>query len=198
MYVKDESTDEDDDSTDEGNNNGGGNTSSGSGNGSVGTSGGTSGSGNGGTGGKKPNGSSNKNPSVNTNKDNEEDKPKEEELPKIYEFKFMNDGVEYAITKCDILQDGTCKLVLPNTIPSKRGNVFNGWSLDKDCFKHIIKETMDVNSGATYYACYIEIKEKNENKNNYGMWIVVIGIWILVSRLIYGVIKGFKNRNGNN
>lgn len=203
LYVKDESNDGENDTTGEDNDNVGGNTSSSGGNGSSGTGGGTTGSGNSnsgsGTGGKKPSGGSNNKPSSNTSSSDEgNEKPKEEEKPEIYEFKFINDNVEYAITKCDILQDGTCKLIFPSTIPSKRGFMFRGWSLDEDCSKHIIKETMDVNSSATYYACYIEIKEKTENKNNYGMWILVGGIWILVSRLIYHVIKHFKDKNGNN
>lgn len=203
LYLKDESVN-DEDKTDESNNNVGGNISSGSGNGSSNTGSGTSGSGNSNSGsgnaGNKNNVSSNKKPSVNSNKNEDKDKPKEEkeeEKPKIYEFKFIDGELEYAITKCDILQDGTCKLVLPNTVPSKSGFVFKGWSLSDDCSKHIIKETMDVNAGATYYACYIEIKQKIEERNNFNTWIIVGAIWFLSSTLIYRLVKKYKNRDGN-
>ena len=206
LYVKGESTDKEDTSED---NTGGGNTSSSNGSGSSSTGGGsgTTGSGNSstgsGSGSNKPNGGSNKKPNVNNNNNNnnnkqeELDKPKEE-LPKIYEFKFMDGTMEYAITKCDILEDGTCKLVLPNTVPSKTGFIFKGWSLEEDCSKHIIKETMNVNSSATYYACYTEIIQKKQEKNTSNTWIIVGGIWILSSTLIYRIIKQFKIQKGNN
>lgn len=203
LYVEDESTEKEDTSDD---NTGGGNTSSGNGSASSGTGsgGGTTGSGNSnsgsGSGGNKPNGSTNIKPNVNNangNNKEETEKPKDE-LPKVYEFKFINGNIEYAITKCDILNDGTCKLILPNTIPSKTGFVFKGWSLDEDCSKHIIKESMDVNSGGTYYACYTEIIQKKQEKNTTNTWIIVVTIWFLASTLIYRIIKQYKNGKENN
>ena len=194
LYEDNESSNVEDNNNNNNNNNNGGNTSSG--NGMTGS--GNSNSGN--NGGNKNNVSSNNKPSVDTNK--EDDKKEEEsiiieEKNKEFEFKFMDGDSIYALTKCDVLQDGTCRLVLPNTVPSKSGYSFNGWSLEGDCSKHIIKENMDVNSGATYYACYFKIEEKKEKKNYFNMWVIVFAIWYLVSVLIYRIIKKFKNNENN-
>lgn len=207
LYVKDDSnggdvpTEDDNGNNNSSSNENGSSSSSGggTGSGSTGSSGGNSSSGNS-TGGNKPSGGSSNNGNNKPSSSQggkEEDNKEEEELPKIYEFKFMNGNMEYAITSCDILQDGTCKLILPNTIPSKVGYVFNGWSLSKDCISNIIKDSMDVNAGGTYYACYIEIANEKEEKNSFNIWIILFGVWALASILIYRIVKQFKNKEIN-
>ena len=208
LYVEDDSNDgdvptEDDNENGDSSSDEDGNISSGGGNGSgtSGSGGSSAGSGNSssgnGTGGNKPSGGSNNNSSKPSSSQSGKEENKEDEKPTIYEFKFMNGNMEYAITSCDILQDGTCKLVLPSTIPSKVGYVFNGWSLDKDCDAYIIKESMTVKAGGTYYACYIKISSEEKEKNNFNIWIILFGVWALASILIYRLLKQFKNKEIN-
>ena len=138
--------------------------------------------------GSKPSNSSssNKNPSLNNDKEDNKDENMK------YIFKFMNDNIEYAITECAVLDDKTCMLVLPNTIPSKNDYKFSGWSLEVDCSKDIIKESINVSSDNTYYACFSKIEDVNEDEKSFSEWILVILIWILAIFGVYRVVYNFK------
>ena len=147
--------------------------------GGTGDGGGTTGGGNGSSNssGKKPNSSSSKKPSVNNDEDKNKDKTEEK---KKYTFNFMNGDNEFAKTECLIIEDGTCLLVLPNTIPSMNNYKFLGWSIEVDCSKDIIKDSIMVSSGNTYYACFSKIENNvdKESKNSFSEWMIVGFVWL--------------------
>lgn len=175
---------------------GGGAGSSGGGSstgGGSGSSGGNSGgnAGNSGT----TSGSSNSSNSSSNATDKEENNEIEEDIkvPVTYEFKFISGNKEYANTKCDVLEDGKCDLVLPMDNPIKEGYTFKGWSLSNLCSdEDIVNNPIIVNKNGIYYACF-EINYDNKNSSN--KWIyLVVAVWVITSIIIYKVIKNFKNK----
>ena len=121
------------------------------------------------------------------------DNKKEVIESKTYYFKFIADDIEYDNTNCTTDNSSTCKLVLPKYPPAKKGYKFNGWNLDKDCSNNVgINYSILVDNDATYYACFLEIEEKD---NIYG--IIIIGllifvVWVLAIYGIVSLIKRFK------
>lgn len=181
---------------DTGNGNGSGGSSQGGSHGSA--SGSNSGGSSGGN--KGGNSSSNK---VDKNDKEEEDVDKEtsdvKEEPIIYEFKFMNEQIEYTKTKCEASENGECELVLPSDNPSKVGYTFKGWSKNKDCpSDSLVNATIIVSSSDTYYACFKVNEDINEEKDNSYVWIVVFAIILFASKLIWNLISRFKEENSEN
>lgn len=132
--------------------------------------------------------------------DNDDDSSSQDEInddsqlkPEIFEFKFISGKKEYSTTKCDVLGDGTCILVLPDSNPTKKRYTFSGWSKTKDCPKRSgITTPVMVQEGATYYACFIENEDNdNENKDLYAI-IVVVGLSLISGRIIWHLISRFK------
>ena len=177
------------------------NNSSGGGTGTVGGS--SSGGGNGTSGNVNSsanssdsvqNGSSSDNITSNDNIDEENNKV-EEEKDKIYYFSFMVGVKEFANTSCNVLDDGKCKLVFPKDNPIKEGYTFKGWSLTNLCNGDIINNSVDMNTNATYYACFDINIETVKNKNG---WVyLIVGVWVITGIIIYRVVKTFINKSKN-
>lgn len=183
--------------------------SSGSGNG-VGTGNGQSGSGNGssGTGGNNQGNSSsngnssgsvnennNSNNNVDNGNDDEDNNSDEDEVleKRYYYSRFMNGNLEHRTTRCEVMDDDSCYLVLPDE-PIRDGYIFNGWSIDKNCSNgSIINKSISVNSDNTYYACYI-IDSDNDNSNIYVI-VMVIGIVLIAVRMIWYLVVRYREEN---
>lgn len=186
--------------------------SSGSGNG-VGTGNGQSGSGTGssGNGGNNQGNSSsngnlsgsmnennNSNNDDNTmnngNDDKDNNSDDDEVLEKRYYYsRFMNGNLEHRTTRCEVMDDDSCYLVLPDE-PIRDGYIFNGWSIDKNCSNgSIINKSIGVNSDNTYYACYI-IDSDNDNSNIYVI-VMVIGIVLIAVRMIWYLVVRYREEN---
>lgn len=170
--------------------------SSSNGNGSLGTGNNSSGSGN----NNIVNGSNNhsNNTSNNSNLDINKDNNDQLIEHNVYKFKFMNGDLEYANTQCDILDNGTCELVLPDNNPLKNGYVFKGWSENKGCSSGSgIIAPIVVNSNNTYYACFIVNSSEEDDNNSSYVWIIVIFICIMSLRLIFNLVHKFKEKEEN-
>lgn len=143
-------------------------------------------------------GSNYSNQSSGNNKNNKDEDNSYNKKEKNYELKFIVDGLEYARTKCSVLEDNTCNLVLPVTIPSKKEYKFIGWSIDKDCLSNqIITDPISVDNSETYYACFKEnsfISNKKENKKFYIIFILIL-LWIIGIRIIFYLVKKFRKND---
>ena len=108
----------------------------------------------------------------------------------IYQFRFISNNIEFASTACEVLEDGTCKLLLPSDIPKREGYEFIGWSLSNLCPENdIIVDSVSVNSSNTYYACF----EINVSATDNGRWIyLVVSVWLIAGVAIYLSIRNFK------
>lgn len=112
-----------------------------------------------------------------------------------YEFKFINGNSEYFSSRC-LVVDGSCELILPNNNPIANGYRFTGWSLKKGCPEGSgIVNSIYVESGNTYYACFVTSNKKN---NNVYLWIIVLGISIISIKLIWNLINEFRKKNNEN
>ena len=170
--------------------NGSGTGGSGSGNSSIGT----------GSGSIKPKPGDNKD---NNNLSNNENMGIEQDVEEVFEdktykFRFIVDGLEYDNTKCDTENSKTCKLVLPEDTPFKKGYRFNGWSNDIDCPSNIgINYTILMENDATYYACFLKI----DDNNIYSIIIIsliIVLVWVCAIFGIIYLIKRFKNTEVKN
>ena len=174
-------------------------------NGGTGLGSGTSGSGSGSSSGgaSSGNGSSSSGNSNNSGNSNSSSKNEnntdnnisngnsfEEKVPVIYQFRFISNNIEFASTACEVLEDGTCKLLLPSDIPKREGYEFIGWSLSNLCPENdIIVDSVSVNSSNTYYACF----EINVSATDNGRWIyLVVSVWLIAGVAIYLSIRNFK------
>lgn len=171
------------------------NITSGTGNGQTGNGNNNSGNGNGGT--ANGNNSTPNDGYANDDIKNEDDTDNDESNNKVenkFKFKFMNGNLEYASSEC-LIDDGKCLVIFPKEIPHINRYRFTGWSEDKGCpnNKGIIRSVY-VDSDKTYYACF----EDNKNKNNQHLWIIVLSIVIIAISLIWNLISNFKNNNSNN
>ena len=105
---------------------------------------------------------------------------------KTYNFKFFVDDIEYDNTSCTTENSNTCKLILPKNIPSKKGYEFNGWNLDKSCPNNMgITYSVLMENNATYYACFLEVEEKD---NIYSIMLVGLLIFLVWVLAIYGIV----------
>lgn len=121
-------------------------------------------------------------------------------LEKVYyNFKFIYDNKEYSSSVCEVLDDGTCLMLIPGINPVKNGYVFSGWSLNKDCpSKEIITSSVSVDNSNTYYACFIKIANNKTSVNFVTVGITVFVIWVVALTLIYCIVKWFKKKENNN
>lgn len=121
-------------------------------------------------------------------------------LEKVYyNFKFIYNNKEYASSMCEVLDDGTCLMLIPGINPVKNGYVFSGWSLNKDCpSKEIITSSVSVDNSNTYYACFIKIANNKTSVNFVTVGITVFVIWVVALTLIYCIVKWFKKKENNN
>ena len=170
-----------------------------SGSGSIGSSNGTT-SGN--VNSSNDNGnSSNSQSNGGTNNDKLEEENNDEETlvleKKIFKFKYMNGLVMFDSTTCETV-DGSCLIVLPSKTPVKDGYTFKGWGKKRDCKgKDLIVSSVLVDSGDTYYACYLKDVDSEEEGNKYYVWIIVFLISGLSLRLIWHVIYKFRHEEDN-
>lgn len=178
-----------------------GNGSSGNGGtGGGGTSGGTS-SGNANSSGSDNSDSSNDQSTgdLTNNKLEEENDENEDSIleNKILKFKYMNGLTKYDSTSCETTS-GSCMIVLPSNTPVREGYTFKGWSNNRDCKgKDLIVSSVSVDSGDTYYACYLKNVDYEEEGNKYYIWIIVFLISGLSLRLIWHVIYKFRHEEDN-
>lgn len=116
---------------------------------------------------------------------------------KILKFKYMNGLTKYDSTSCETTS-GSCMIVLPSNTPVREGYTFKGWSTDRDCKgKDLIVSSVSVDSGDTYYACYLKNVDYEEEGNKYYIWIIVFLISGLSLRLIWHVIYKFRHEEDN-
>ena len=117
---------------------------------------------------------------------------------KIFKFKYMNGKVEFDNTSCETVSD-ICLIVLPDKNPLREGYTFKGWSNNSDCKGDIlINSSISVNSGDTYYACYLKNVDSDESESKYYIWIIVFSISALSLRLIWHLIYKFRHEEDNN
>lgn len=104
----------------------------------------------------------------------------------------MNGQKEFDNTSCETNTD-SCLIVLPDKNPLREGYTFKGWSNNKDCKGDIlITSSVAVNSGNTYYACYLMNVDSENSGSKYYVWIIVFSISALSLRLIWHSIYKFR------